>query len=137
MQLSHICCRLFLNPVLRSMKSRLSKLVHTRILDRGIMSYSFLLTGLLILRVYTMLSEQGDQQRVLMDTQGTYSGNRPIRISTATPKNSSPLYRALRQPERDWQETYGITSISKSFQQQAHCVLVVSQQHHQQVSWPL
>jgi RNA recognition motif-containing protein len=32
-------------------------------------------------------SDEGDQQRALNEMQGVYCGNRPMRISTATPKN--------------------------------------------------
>lgn len=36
---------------------------------------------------FVRFSEEGDQQRALTEMQGVYCGNRPMRISTATPKN--------------------------------------------------
>ncbi|KAL9129778.1 MAG: hypothetical protein Q9217_001854 [Psora testacea] len=36
---------------------------------------------------FVRFSEEGDQQRALSEMQGVYCGNRPMRISTATPKN--------------------------------------------------
>ncbi len=38
---------------------------------------------------FVRFGEEGDQQRSLTDMQGVYCGNRPMRISTATPKNKS------------------------------------------------
>lgn len=38
---------------------------------------------------FVRFSEEGDQQRALTEMQGVYCGNRPMRISTATPKNKS------------------------------------------------
>jgi RNA recognition motif-containing protein len=35
---------------------------------------------------FVRFSEEGDQQRSLIEMQGVYCGNRPMRISTATPK---------------------------------------------------
>lgn len=37
------------------------------------------------------LAEEEDQQRALTDMQGVFCGNRPMRISTTTPKRNSPL----------------------------------------------
>jgi RNA recognition motif-containing protein len=36
---------------------------------------------------FVRFSDEQDQQRALQDMQGVYCGNRPMRISTATPKN--------------------------------------------------
>lgn len=36
---------------------------------------------------FVRFSDEGDQQRSLTEMQGVYCGNRPMRISTATPKN--------------------------------------------------
>lgn len=38
---------------------------------------------------FVRFAEEGDQQRALTDMQGVFCGNRPMRISTATPKNKS------------------------------------------------
>lgn len=38
---------------------------------------------------FVRFSEEGDQQRALTEMQGVYCGNRPMRISTATPKNKN------------------------------------------------
>lgn len=35
---------------------------------------------------FVRFAEEGDQQRALVEMQGVYCGNRPMRISTATPK---------------------------------------------------
>lgn len=35
---------------------------------------------------FVRFSDEGDQQRALIEMQGVYCGNRPMRISTATPK---------------------------------------------------
>lgn len=35
---------------------------------------------------FVRFSEESDQQRALVEMQGVYCGNRPMRISTATPK---------------------------------------------------
>ncbi|KAK3694404.1 hypothetical protein B0T22DRAFT_70456 [Podospora appendiculata] len=37
---------------------------------------------------FVRFSDEGDQQRALIEMQGVYCGNRPMRISTATPKTS-------------------------------------------------
>ncbi|KAL0475117.1 hypothetical protein QR685DRAFT_35480 [Neurospora intermedia] len=37
---------------------------------------------------FVRFSDEGDQQRALVEMQGVYCGNRPMRISTATPKTS-------------------------------------------------
>jgi RNA recognition motif-containing protein len=36
---------------------------------------------------FVRFSDESDQQRALVEMQGVYCGNRPMRISTATPKN--------------------------------------------------
>ncbi|KFH48632.1 putative RNA-binding protein-like protein [Hapsidospora chrysogenum ATCC 11550] len=36
---------------------------------------------------FVRFADENDQQRALMEMQGVYCGNRPMRISTATPKN--------------------------------------------------
>ncbi|KAI9903729.1 hypothetical protein N3K66_000258 [Trichothecium roseum] len=36
---------------------------------------------------FVRFSDENDQQRALLEMQGVYCGNRPMRISTATPKN--------------------------------------------------
>lgn len=47
---------------------------------------------------FVRFSDEGDQQRALLEMQGVYCGNRPMRISTATPKTRfvlttiSPLF---------------------------------------------
>lgn len=41
---------------------------------------------------FVRFSEEGDQQRALVEMQGVYCGNRPMRISTATPKTRSHTY---------------------------------------------
>jgi RNA recognition motif-containing protein len=38
---------------------------------------------------FVRFSDQNDQERALNEMQGVYCGNRPMRISTATPKNKS------------------------------------------------
>lgn len=38
---------------------------------------------------FVRFGDEGDQQRALTEMQGVYCGNRPMRISTATPKNKS------------------------------------------------
>lgn len=38
---------------------------------------------------FVRFSDEADQQRALTEMQGVYCGNRPMRISTATPKNKS------------------------------------------------
>ncbi|KAK5658923.1 hypothetical protein OQA88_1738 [Cercophora sp. LCS_1] len=38
---------------------------------------------------FVRFSDEGDQQRALIEMQGVYCGNRPMRISTATPKTRS------------------------------------------------
>ena len=38
---------------------------------------------------FVRFSDEGDQQRALTEMQGVYCGNRPMRISTATPKNKN------------------------------------------------
>ncbi|KAF2839358.1 RNA-binding domain-containing protein [Patellaria atrata CBS 101060] len=38
---------------------------------------------------FVRFSDESEQQRALVDMQGVYCGNRPMRISTATPKNKS------------------------------------------------
>jgi RNA recognition motif-containing protein len=35
---------------------------------------------------FVRFSDESDQQRALVEMQGVYCGNRPMRISTATPK---------------------------------------------------
>lgn len=37
---------------------------------------------------FVRFSDQNDQQRALTEMQGVYCGNRPMRISQATPKNN-------------------------------------------------
>ncbi|KAK0751809.1 hypothetical protein B0T18DRAFT_426393 [Schizothecium vesticola] len=41
---------------------------------------------------FVRFSEESDQQRALIEMQGVYCGNRPMRISTATPKTRSHQY---------------------------------------------
>lgn len=36
---------------------------------------------------FVRFSDETDQQRALVEMQGVYCGSRPMRISTATPKN--------------------------------------------------
>ena len=38
---------------------------------------------------FVRFADEGDQQRALSEMQGVYCGNRPMRISTATPKNKA------------------------------------------------
>jgi len=38
---------------------------------------------------FVRFTDEGDQQRALTEMQGIYCGNRPMRISTATPKNKN------------------------------------------------
>ncbi|KAK4504051.1 hypothetical protein PRZ48_004966 [Zasmidium cellare] len=38
---------------------------------------------------FVRFADEGDQQKALHEMQGVYCGNRPMRISTATPKNKS------------------------------------------------
>ena len=38
---------------------------------------------------FVRFSDESDQQRALTEMQGVYCGNRPMRISTATPKNKT------------------------------------------------
>lgn len=44
---------------------------------------------------FVRFSDENDQQRALVEMQGVYCGNRPMRISTATPKNRY-VFLALR-----------------------------------------
>ncbi|KAN0075097.1 mRNA binding post-transcriptional regulator [Elaphomyces granulatus] len=39
---------------------------------------------------FVRFADENDQQRALSEMQGVYCGNRPMRISTATPKNKGP-----------------------------------------------
>jgi RNA recognition motif-containing protein len=41
---------------------------------------------------FVRFSDESDQQRALVEMQGVYCGNRPMRISTATPKTRSHQY---------------------------------------------
>ncbi|KAL2154559.1 hypothetical protein VTH82DRAFT_3235 [Thermothelomyces myriococcoides] len=41
---------------------------------------------------FVRFSDEADQQRALVEMQGVYCGNRPMRISTATPKTRSHQY---------------------------------------------
>ncbi|KAK0624816.1 hypothetical protein B0T17DRAFT_638707 [Bombardia bombarda] len=41
---------------------------------------------------FVRFAEESDQQRALVEMQGVYCGNRPMRISTATPKTRSHQY---------------------------------------------
>ncbi|KAL1862875.1 hypothetical protein VTK73DRAFT_6594 [Phialemonium thermophilum] len=41
---------------------------------------------------FVRFSDEADQQRALIEMQGVYCGNRPMRISTATPKTRSHQY---------------------------------------------
>ncbi|CCC07889.1 unnamed protein product [Sordaria macrospora k-hell] len=43
---------------------------------------------------FVRFSDEGDQQRALVEMQGVYCGNRPMRISTATPKTRTHQYGA-------------------------------------------
>ncbi|KAK4226836.1 putative RNA-binding protein [Podospora fimiseda] len=47
---------------------------------------------------FVRFSEEQDQQRALVEMQGVYCGNRPMRISTATPKTRSHQYGHQQQP---------------------------------------
>lgn len=47
---------------------------------------------------FVRFTDEGDQQRALQDMQGVYCGNRPMRISTATPKSRYGLYFHLYLP---------------------------------------
>ncbi len=38
---------------------------------------------------FVRFADESDQQRALNEMQGVYCGNRPMRISTATPKNKT------------------------------------------------
>jgi RNA recognition motif-containing protein len=40
---------------------------------------------------FVRFANEEDQQKALTEMQGVYCGNRPMRISTATPKNKSAL----------------------------------------------
>ncbi|CAG8589686.1 6335_t:CDS:2 [Acaulospora colombiana] len=40
---------------------------------------------------FVRFGDEAEQQRALMEMQGSFCGNRPMRISTATPKNKSGL----------------------------------------------
>jgi RNA recognition motif-containing protein len=44
---------------------------------------------------FVRFSDEADQQRALVEMQGVYCGNRPMRISTATPKNNRYVNRTL------------------------------------------
>lgn len=41
---------------------------------------------------FVRFSDESDQQRALVEMQGVYCGNRPMRISTATPKTRYVTY---------------------------------------------
>lgn len=51
---------------------------------------------------FVRFSDENDQQRALVEMQGVYCGNRPMRISTATPKNRyvppCPICLSAREP---------------------------------------
>lgn len=47
---------------------------------------------------FVRFSDEGDQQRALTEMQGVYCGNRPMRISTATPKNKAGTPGGLMGP---------------------------------------
>lgn len=49
---------------------------------------------------FVRFSDENDQQRALVEMQGVYCGNRPMRISTATPKNRFVLL-ASTPPTRE------------------------------------
>ncbi|KAK3309796.1 uncharacterized protein B0T15DRAFT_481344 [Chaetomium strumarium] len=63
---------------------------------------------------FVRFSDEGDQQRALIEMQGVYCGNRPMRISTATPKTRShggygqahgganPMMQAMPGPGAMW-----------------------------------
>jgi RNA recognition motif-containing protein len=42
---------------------------------------------------FVRFAEESDQQRALVEMQGVYCGNRPMRISTATPKTRFVISR--------------------------------------------
>lgn len=48
---------------------------------------------------FVRFSDEQDQQRALVEMQGVYCGNRPMRISTATPKTRSHQYGGHGQPQ--------------------------------------
>jgi len=47
---------------------------------------------------FVRFSDEQDQQRALVEMQGVYCGNRPMRISTATPKTRSHQYGGGNMP---------------------------------------
>ena len=52
---------------------------------------------------FVRFSDERDQLNALADMQGVYCGNRPMRISTATPKNKTggpggPAVMGMQQP---------------------------------------
>ena len=44
---------------------------------------------------FVRFGDEADQQRALVEMQGVYCGNRPMRISTATPKTRFVLSTAF------------------------------------------
>lgn len=50
---------------------------------------------------FVRFSDETDQQRALVEMQGVYCGSRPMRISTATPKNRYVHHGWLRK-HRDY-----------------------------------
>jgi RNA recognition motif-containing protein len=57
---------------------------------------------------FVRFSDEGDQQRALTEMQGVYCGNRPMRISTATPKNKGgSAGMGMQQPGGPQMGMYG------------------------------
>ncbi|CAG8467653.1 10221_t:CDS:2 [Diversispora eburnea] len=48
---------------------------------------------------FVRFAEEAEQQRALIEMQGSFCGNRPMRISTATPKNKAGLQGNFFQPQ--------------------------------------
>lgn len=48
---------------------------------------------------FVRFSDEGDQQRALLEMQGVYCGNRPMRISTATPKSRNHGFQQQGQQQ--------------------------------------
>jgi hypothetical protein len=68
---------------------------------------------------FVRFSDETDQQRALVEMQGVYCGNRPMRISTATPKTrfvTSPLLRIYLSSSSDTQQIQPVPGPSSGSQ---------------------
>ncbi|KAF2857127.1 RNA-binding domain-containing protein [Piedraia hortae CBS 480.64] len=57
---------------------------------------------------FVRFADEADQQKALREMQGVYCGNRPMRISTATPKNKSMVGNPMGMPTSPGMGMYGL-----------------------------